>query len=68
MATAKSTTRRARMPNAKDFFDENFKRLGPNAHATDPEKFNLYAGLATLAEELEWVRSQLQYIRTKLDS
>lgn len=32
-----------------------------------PEKFNLYAGLATLSEEVEALRSELQAMRALLN-
>ena len=52
--------------DAMQAFEENLKRLGANGFKTDPEKFNLYAGLLNLAEEVMHIRSEVQTIKQAL--
>ena len=51
---------------AKKQFDDNLLRLGPDSARREPEKFNLYLGLANLAEELQAIRSDLNQIKNSL--
>lgn len=51
---------------AKKQFEVNLARLGPNAAQSNPEEFNLYAGLANLAEELQRLSADVQQIKTLL--
>jgi len=50
--------------NAEEQFNDNFRQFG-NAQ-TEPEKFNLYAGLANLARGLRVVQSELEDIRNRV--
>jgi hypothetical protein len=43
---------------AERMFEENLRLFTPRPE-TEPEKFNLYGGLANLAKELQGIRSEL---------
>lgn len=50
--------------NAKKQFNENLQLFGnPN---TEPEKYNLYAGLANLADAIASIEAKLDQIETKI--
>lgn len=49
---------------AKRQFDENFRLFG-NAD-TQPEKFNLYAGLSNLAESLMSLEYEIEAIKREI--
>jgi hypothetical protein len=51
---------------AKKQFTENLGFLGPNGAKTDPEKFNLYAGLANLADGVASLASRVEAIERSL--
>jgi hypothetical protein len=48
--------------DAEQQFNENFQRL-----SGDMEKYNLYAGLANVAKELQGIRSDLQRLQADVD-
>lgn len=48
--------------NAVKCFDDNRLRLSPNPQQ-DPEKYNLYNGLAALAEAIEAIEAQILELR-----
>ena len=47
------------MNNPSKFFKENLRKLGPKAALTAPEQYNLYLGLAGLADLLYSLNSKL---------
>ena len=48
-------------------FQDNLARIGGDAAAmTEPEKYNLYAGLMNLAAGLQQLRIEVQDLRTRL--
>ena len=52
--------------NAFNCFHENLQLFG-NAHAS-PEKYNLYNGLANLAEAIKELQSEVQQLRQEVHS
>jgi hypothetical protein len=56
----------ADLHTAQKQFEENLKFLGPDGPRTEPEKFNLYAGLANLAGGLAALASQVASIQNEL--
>ena len=47
-------------------FDDNFRRIGGQAAASsDPEKYNLYAGLYSLARGLELLEQKVDRLLTQ---
>ncbi len=51
---------------AKEQFEENLRLFAPADR--EPEKFNLYAGLANLASEIESLRLEVRRIRQVVES
>ncbi len=45
-------------------FEENVRLLGPNGHNTDPERFNLYMGLANIAAALNTLAAEVAELRS----
>lgn len=53
--------------STRAFFDDNLKRIGgAMAAKTDPEKFNLYMGLAELCDDVKKLSMQVDDIKRKL--
>ena len=52
--------------NAKNQFNENLRLFGNSSSA--PEKFNLYAGLANLAEGLSQLQNEVRNLNNDIDS
>jgi len=52
--------------NAKKCFAENLKLFG-NAQ-TQPEKYNLYNGLANLSDSIEEMQNEIHRLRQEVDS
>jgi hypothetical protein len=54
------------MNNTTKFFQDNLQRLGPTPRqqvATDPEKYNLYSGLLSMAQEIAALRSEAKKLQ-----
>ncbi len=49
--------------SAQKQFEENVRFMGPSGAQSDPEKYNLYAGLANLADGLSQLASQVSSLR-----
>ena len=49
---------------AKDCFEENIGLIG--GHQSNPEKFNLYNGLANLAVAISGIEETLQRLETRI--
>jgi len=58
------------MPNPQKFFEENLRLLGPTPQvqvSKDGEKYNLYSGLAELADLLSNLHKKVDDLNAKLD-
>jgi len=56
------------MANSMQFFQENVQLLGgaQALAARDPEKFNLYSGLASIAREIHEIQASQKRIENQL--
>jgi hypothetical protein len=50
---------------AEKMFEENVRLFAPPQ--TEPEKYNLYAGLANLARQLHLIQADLSQLRTNVE-